>query len=300
MRDRTIAFDRRREEGVTQALPKILAFAEEMHVPLALNLTPQAFRLTGTNLAGFPVGLHLHPQDEALATRLRGTVALDTDCLARYSAVDQGRLLSAGIEAFSDAMGRPPTLFVAGNWSENGDTVRLLDAAGIRYDGSALPGYVSPCADWGRLPRLAQPYHPSPEDYQAQGDSSVTCIPVFQGYWRDYLSPENLHYLGVRYFMAAFKEAAVGGARVVHIYFHSPMALDPFFLEEFRKVLDFVRDRIGGRVVSPESIAIDRGPVPRPFPPAYLAYLDRPMLKSLFVRRFRGFATRPRGEAAED
>jgi hypothetical protein len=299
VQDRTIAFDRRHGEGVTQTLPRILAFAEETQIPLALNLTPQAFRLADIDLAGFPVGLHLHPQDEVLEAQLGGTVGLDSDCLARYSAADQARLLSAGIEAFADAMGHRPTLFVAGNWSENGDTFRLLQGAGIKYDGSALPGYVSPCADWGRLPRLAQPYRPRPEDYQAAGDSSIICIPVFQGYWGDYLSPENLHDLGVRYFMAALKEAAVGGARVVHIYFHSPMALDPFFLREFRKVLDFARDRIGARVVSPEFITVNGEPTPRPFPPAYLAYLDRPMLKSLFARRFPGFTPRPRGRAAE-
>lgn len=297
VRDRTIIFDRKHEEGITKALPQIVRFAESAGIPIALHLTAQALRLSDVDLAGFPVGLHLHPRDEVLTARLRGTVAVDSDCLARYSAADQGRLLAAAIDAFTEAQGRRPTLFVAGNWSENDDTLRLLEAAGIRYDGSALPGHVSACDDWGRLPRLAQPYRPSREDYQVPGDSSIVCVPVFQGYWRDYLSPENIHDLGVRYFMAALKEAAVGGARVVHIYFHSPMALDPYFLREFRAVVDFARDRIGADFVPPESI-IAAGKSATPFPPAYFAYLDATVLKRLFARRFPGFEPR-RSNVAE-
>lgn len=294
VRNRTIVFDRRREEGITEALPRIVSFAESAGIPVALHLTAQALRLTEVDLAGFPVGLHLHPRDDDLSARVRGTVGVDSDCLAHYSAADQGKLVAAGCDAFTEAQGRNPTLFVAGNWSENDDTLRLLEAAGIRYDGSALPGHVSACDDWGRLPRLAQPYRPSREDHQIPGDSSIICVPVFQGFWGDYLTPEDLHDLGVRYFMAALKEAAVGGARVVHIYFHSPMALEPFFLQEFRAVVDFARDHIGAEFVPPEAITAEWRPAARPFPPAYFAYLDTTFLKRLFVRRFRGFQPRPR------
>lgn len=290
MRDRTIVFDRTHVEGISEALPRIAEFADREGVPVALALTPQAARVTEMDLAGFPLGLHLHPQDDALAARLGPSLQLTSDCLAQYAPSDQSRLISAGIDAVADATGRRPDLFVSGNWSENGDTVRILEAGGFRYDGSPLPGHVSPCADWGRLPRLAQPYRPSHDDYQSAGDSRLLYLPVFRGFWGDYLSPENLHYLGVRYFIAALREAAIGGAGIVHIYFHSPMALDPFFLSEFSRVLDDARDRHRARFVRPESVVAATVRSARPFPPAYFAYLDRTMLKSLFVRRFPSFA----------
>lgn len=290
VRDRTIVFDRTHVEGVSEALPRIAEFADREGVPVALALTPQAVQLTKMDLAGFPLGLHLHPQDDALAARLGHSVQLKSDCLAQYASADQTRLVSAGVEAVAEATGRRPDLFVAGNWSENGDTVRIVEAAGFRYDGSPLPGHVSPCADWGRLPRLVGPYRPSHDDYQSAGDSGLLYLPVFQGYWGDYLSPENLHYLGVRYFLAALREAAIGRAGLIHMYFHSPMALDPFFFSEFSRVIDEARDEHRARFVRPESIVVETVRSGRPFPPAYFAYLDRTILKSLFVRRFPSFA----------
>lgn len=290
IRDRTLSFDRRHEEGVSLALPRILEFAEEQNLPIALALMPQSLRLGLPDLSGFTVGLHLHPQDDVLAARLPGKMHLTSDCLARYSVGDQSLLISAGAEAIKDVIGRAPTVFVAGNWSENRDTVRVLEQTGFRHDGSPIPGFASACADWSRLPRLAQPYHPSHGNHQIPGDSTVIAIPVFRGYWGDYLSPENLHYLGVRYFEAALKEASCSDAGVVHIYFHSPMALDPFFLTEFRRVLEFARDRIGARFVPAESIAATGLRTLKPFPPAYMAYLDPVMIKSLLVRTFPTFA----------
>lgn len=299
VRDRTIVFDRRHEEGVTDALPRILEFAAGEHVPITLALTPQAARLAPVDLAGFPHGLHLHPQDDTLAARLRGAIKLTSDCLARYSASDQSLLIRTGADAVAEATGRAPNLFVAGNWSESNDTRRILETAGFGYDGSPLPGYISPCADWGGLPRLAQPYHPSPSNYQGAGESRLLYLPVFRGFWGDYLTPENLHFLGVRYFMASLKEAATGGARVVHIYFHSPMALDPFFLAQFREVLEFARDRIGAGFVEPSAVTARATRAPRAFPPAYLAYLDSHTVKRLVVRRFPTFAPDRRRQGHE-
>ncbi len=292
VRDRTIVFDRRREEGITQALPRIVEFADGEHIPVTIALTPQSLRTSLVDLAGQPLGLHLHPQDPVLEAHIGKR--FDCDCLAHHPFAAQSVLIRSGVDIFTQVTGRPPTVFVAGNWSENNDTLRILETAGFLFDASPLPGFASPCANWSRLTRLAQPYRPSRANYQVVGDSTVLYIPVFRGYWGDYLSPENLHYLGVRYFKAALVEAAMGHAKVVHIYFHSPAAVDPFFLSEFRKVLDFARDEVRARFASPEAIAVDAMDSPRPFPPAYLAYLDFATAKSLFVRKFPRFTWRQR------
>lgn len=292
---RRIIFDRNHEEGATVALPRIVRFAEEKSIPITFALTPQSLKAIQTDLAGFSDGLHLHPEDDALTQRVGPEVKITSDCLAKYPRPDQARLIAAGVEVFHDTVGHAPHFFVAGNWSENTDTLQVLDAAGVRYDGSPLPGYVSACADWGRLPRLAQPYQSSPTDYQATGSRSVLSLPVFQGLWDEYLTPEKLNLLGAGYFKAALKEADVSGAAFVHIYFHSPMALDSYFLERFAEVVDYAQDVAKATFVRPESAQVRQGPTPRPFPVAYYAYLDRPMLKSLLVRRFPAFA--PDGRA---
>ncbi len=284
VRNRAIVFDAKKEEGIVRALPRIVEFADEEAVPLTFAMTPTALRRNNLDLDGHEVGVHLHPQDAELQATLGKERKLPTDCLALYSEEDQRALVAASRQVFEDTQGLEPRTFVAGNWSENETTLRLLRNAGFRYDGSPLPGHRSSCADWSRLPRLAPPYHPSLEDYQRRGQADLLYIPVFTGLWGHPLTPESIHELGRSYFEAALREAQVGGAEVVHMYFHSPMALDSYFLTEFGRVVAFARDNLGARFVVPSAIRASDGPPARPFPPAYVAHLTWPLLKGFLGR----------------
>lgn len=292
VRRRDIVFDRNRVEGVQDAMPHIVEFAERHAIPLVAAFTPQALSLLETDVTGLGTGLHLHPLDPVLASRVGNRVSIESDCLRHYPVDAQRRLLGAASDLFLEKIGRPPRFFVAGNWSESEDTLQVLEERRFQWDGSPLPGHTSSCADWSHLGRLAQPYR----------SRGVLCIPVFRTLWGDYLTPETLHIHGVSLFKAALKEASVASMRTVHIYFHSPMALDPFFLEGFAEAMDFARDNLGGKMIGPEAVEPSDGKPSRGFPPAYLAYLDLPMIKSLLVRNFPTFAPdrrRPRGSGPD-
>lgn len=269
-----IAFHSRYTEGISIALPRIAEFADEHSLPMTFAMTPTALKENETDLGGHEVGVHLHPQDPELRKVLGGKIALSSDCLMSYSTKDQALLIGAAKGTFEQEEGNSPRTFVAGNWSESSITLNLLSEAGFSYDGSALPRHRSGCADWGRIPRLAQPYAPSPEDYQSRGPMEYLYLPVSQGLWGHYLTPELIHLLGASYFKAALKEASIGGADVAHIYFHSPMAMNPLFLSEFETVVEYAHDQLGVRSVLPSSCRPSDTLSSRPFPPVYFARLN--------------------------
>jgi hypothetical protein len=287
-----------RTEGIARGLPAVLEFADGLGLPLGLALTPQALRLLDFDLAGHDVGLHLHPQDPVLSRAVAGVVSTTHDCLGRYRPEDQARLLAASREIFETRMGRPPRLFVAGRWSEDAATGALLRKEGFTHDASALPGHRSPCADWSRVPRLAQPYAPAADDYQARGSEPLVQIPVFQGLWGHHFTPETVFDLGVAYFEAALHEAKVGGADVVHTYLHSPLGLHPPSLSAFQAILEFAQDRLGLAFVRPTNVVPSSRPRSRPFPPAYWARMDLTLAKSLASREH--FARRSTGTQAAE
>lgn len=283
-RGREILFDRSRTEGVEEGLERIVNFADGVGFRMAFALTPAALRALDVDLTGHEVGLHLHPQDAVLQELLSSEIAFATDCLSGYGRNEQKRLLSAGKRVFQETMGSDPTYFVAGNWSENTATLELLIELGFRFDGSPLPGHRTACADWSRVPRCAQPYHPSPADRQIPGSALLLYLPVAQGLWGYYLTPEDIHHVGAGYFCAALREACQNGGGVIHLFLHSPMAVDPFFLDAFAPVVSFALDELKARFVLPT--ALEAGtPFQGPrFPPAYVAGLNWSLLKSLALR----------------
>ncbi len=282
---RTIIPGFERTEGITRGLPRVLEFADRWHIPMGLALTPQALKLADVDLAGHEAGLHIHPMDPVLSKRLAGQVRTSHDCLGRYPPAEQALLIAAACESFEARMGRRPRLFVAGRWSEDATTAALLRKEGFTHDGSALPGYRSPCADWSRVPRLAQPYSPASDDPQKRGSEPYVYLPVFQGVWGHHFTPETLRDLGVSYFKAALKEAQVGGADIVHIYFHSPLGLDPVAMAAFAEVLEYARDAMRLSFLRPTAVVASAQPRSGPFPPAYWAGIDVTLMKSFVGRR---------------
>jgi hypothetical protein len=251
-------------------------------------MTAQALTLSRVDLGGHDVGVHLHPQDPVLAKRLGERVRITHDGLGRYPADHQALLVQAAREIFEEALGRSPRLFVAGRWSEDSATPALLAREGFTHDASPLPGHRSPFADWSRIPRLAQPYHPAAEDRQRSGSEPLLYIPVYRGIWQDYMTPERIRAVGPSYFEAGLQEARVGGADVIHFYFHSPLGLDPEAMRAFEEVLVYARDVIGAQPTLPSALTPSVRRASRPFPPAYLAHLDWRLARSLVGRNGLG------------
>jgi len=283
-RDGEIVYGFDRPEGIVGSLPRILELADRSGVPMGFALTPQALTLADADFAGHEAGVHLHPMDPVLGERVGDRVRVRHDCLGRYSPEEQATLVHAAREIFEERMGRAPRLFVAGRWSEDSATAAVLLKEGFTHDASALPGHRSSCADWGRLPRLAQPYHPAAEDRQRRGSQPLLYIPVFQSLWEDYMTPERIRALGSSSFRAALKEAQVGGSDVIHFFFHSPLGLDGEAMGAFADLLAYARDVIGATPALPHSLAPSASFVSRPFPPAYLAGLNWRLVKNLLAR----------------
>ena len=275
-----IVYDFDQTEGIVRGLPRILELADRLHIPMGFALTPQAFDLLDWDMAGHDVGLHLHPMDPVLSRRLEGSVKPSHDWLARYSPEQQSLLIAAGRSIYEDRMGREPRLFVAGRWSEDGATAALLRQHGFTHDGSALPGHVSTGADWSRIRRLAQPYSPSTEDFQRKGSEPYLYLPVYQGLWGHYFTPEIVLDVGVSYFKAILDEARIGAADVVHVYFHSPMGLDSRAMGAFEEILEYAHDALGVGMVCPSVLLPCVRERSRSFPPAYWARIDVAMIKS--------------------
>jgi len=289
-------YDFDRPEGIVKTLPTILEFADNRHARIGFAFTVQAAQLSDVDLGGHEAGVHLHPLDPALSKLLGDALHPDHDCLGMYPSSDQALLISAARRAHEDILGRSARWFIAGRWSENASTVRLLQEEGFTHDGSAIPGHRTPCSDWSRLARLAQPYNPQAGDHQRRGSEPLVYIPVYQGLWGHYLTPETICDLGMSYYRAALKEAQVGSADVVHIYFHSPMALNHEAMVAFGAFLDYAQDAYHAEFVLPTDLTPSLRPRSRPFPPAYWAALDWTLLKSLggrggLGRRIAGMAS---------
>ena len=288
LQDGKIVYRFDRPEGIVQAIPRILEFADRWEVPMGLALTPQALTLSDSAFDGHEPGVHLHPFDPVLVERVADRLHVRHDCLGQYTPEEQSVLLHEAREVYEEVLGRSPRLFVAGRWSEDAATPGLVSKEGFTHDASVLPGHRTPCADWSRIPRLAQPYHPSAEDRQRRGSEPLLYVPVGRGLWHDYMSPERIRALGRSYFEAALKEAQVGGADVLHFYFHSPLGLDTQSMEAFGDVLAYAHDVIRVTPVLPTALAPSPHFEARPFPPAYLARLDWQLAKSLVGRNGLG------------
>lgn len=300
VRDGEIVYGFDRTEGIVRALPKILEFADACGVPMGFALTPQALTLSDVDLGGHEAGVHLHPGDPILARRLEGSVRIHHDCLGRYPPDEQAMLVRAAREVYEEVLGRSPRLFVAGRWSEDAATKGILDHEGFTHDASALPGHRSACADWSRLPRLAQPYHPASDDRQRSGGEALLYVPVGRGLWQDYMTPERIRSVGRSYFQAGLKEAQVGGADVIQFYFHSPLGLDAVALAAFAEVLSYAHDAIRVDSVLPTTVKASARPAARPFPPAYWARMDWKLAKSLIGRNGLGRGILQTHDAAAD
>lgn len=93
--------------------------------------------------AGHEVGLHIHPAEQG-----------HEEFFGVYGFDEQTAILKEGVDAFADAIGRPPTVFTPGYFSANDHTFPALEALGFTHGTVSMPTRNLPqCACvWGSSP----------------------------------------------------------------------------------------------------------------------------------------------------
>jgi peptidoglycan/xylan/chitin deacetylase (PgdA/CDA1 family) len=96
---------------------------------------------------GHDVQLHLHPEWLQFARDANPLSGRTGKNIKDFSYEDQVMLLQFAKSALMKAGAPEPVAFRAGNYGANDDTLRALQAVGIRYDSSVTPGFArSDCA----------------------------------------------------------------------------------------------------------------------------------------------------------
>ena len=89
--------------------------------------------------------LPMEVEDQIEKARIKARVQEQSRALA--AGLEERRKVEEAMQTFEERIGRSPRLFVAGRWSEDTTTAALLRQEGFTHDASALPGFLSQCAD---------------------------------------------------------------------------------------------------------------------------------------------------------
>ncbi len=159
------------QRGLFEGLPRLLAVLEDHSVPIDVFVLGEVAKQ--------------HPdlvREVARRAQNVGSHGYRHELLCARSGSDQCAIVRRSIERVVEATGRDVRMFRAPNFSADGRTVRALEAADVRWDSSVLPGRKKTRArvlrvyDHRRAPRM--PYHPSHDDIDAKGGSSILEFPV--------------------------------------------------------------------------------------------------------------------------
>ncbi len=157
--------------GVEEAMPRLLDLFDRHGIRAAVFATADLARTHAGALReavrrGHSVGCHGESHD--------------VEYLCERPYAWQRASIAKASEALAETLGAWPTGFRAPNFSANGDTVRVLDDLGYRYDSSVLPGRVvkrlRTRLDFLVAPR--DPYHPAKDDPALPGDADLWELPV--------------------------------------------------------------------------------------------------------------------------
>lgn len=251
VKNREIVYRKSAPEGVTRGVRNLAAVADLYGARITFAVMPEV-AWSFPEEVGHEIGLHVHPGQEALRTggeavsigdaylRERCGIRRESSVLRSYTFGEQLALIRAGKEHLQDVLGVTPTVFVAGRWSINSDTVRALVRLGFTHDCSAVPNAGPAHYDWSRLPRICMPYCPAEEDYQSPGSLPLLIVPVSRSLLGASATPELAPLVGLPWLKACFREYYRQGLPLFHLYLHSPCMTDPYFLEAMDGLLRFI------------------------------------------------------------
>jgi len=246
-----VIFDKNHTEGVLEGVKNLAKLADKYRARITFAVAPEAAPVF-PKVEGHEIGIHVHPGWEEFKQgniswfvgdqylRESCNIEKTSTAFCDYSYQEQFELISKSKQRISEVLGVEPKVFVAGRWSLNQDTMRVLSKIGITHECSALPGRKLAQADWSKVPRLCVPYSPDNDDYQKHGSLPVTIVPVAQTWLAGEVNPERAIVYGLPWMKACFKEYYQGKAPVFHIALHSPCMTNNYFITLFDDFLSFI------------------------------------------------------------
>lgn len=251
VKGKEIIFDKSHIEGVSEGAKNLVKLANKYGAKITFAIAPEAAPFFPKNI-GHQIGIHVHPGWEEFGhdnikwfvgdQYLRQKCSIDnkSTALKDYTYKEQFEIISKAKERISEIFNVDPKVFVAGRWSLNQDTIKVLLKIGITHECSALSSRKLSQVDWSKLPRLCMPYNPAENDYQKKGSLPLTIIPVSQTWLAGEVNPERTTVYGSSWLKACFKEYYQSRSSVFHIALHSPSMTSDHFRELFENFLSFI------------------------------------------------------------
>ncbi|TSC95180.1 MAG: hypothetical protein CEN87_192 [Parcubacteria group bacterium Licking1014_1] len=251
VRNKRIIFDKKAVSGVRNGVLNLIKTAEKYGAKTTFAVVPEVAGYFPKN-AKHEIGLHIHPgwqEFKEFGFKFNiGDKYLRENCkqatystvLRDYSYGEQFDMIKTGKDYLNKAFGYNPTSFVAGRWSLNNDTIRVLIETGFTHDCSA-PAHSKPSHhDWSKLPRICMPYHPNKDDYQKKGDLSMLIVPISQFFPIGSVNVESVPFYGISWLRACFLEYYKQNVPLFHICLHSPSMTDNYFISAMDDLLSFI------------------------------------------------------------
>lgn len=248
---RQIIFDKKGVDGVRGGVINAKDIAEKYGAKITFAVCPETAEFFPKGIH-HEIGLHIHPGWEKFRwknfewyvgdayLRKHCRQSLNSTVLRDYPFGEQKNMIQAGACLLEEHFGTRPKVFVAGRWSENGDTMRALTTLGFTHDCSAPPHLKTDHFDWSRIPRICLPYHPDENDYQKKGGVPLLIIPISRMLFRGIANPELAPLFGYPWLKASFLEYYNQQVPIFHICFHSPSMTSPYFMNTLDKYLQFL------------------------------------------------------------
>lgn len=251
VKEKEVIFDKGYTGGTSEGVKNLLKLADKYGAKITFAVAPEVAPFFPKNTM-HEIGLHVHPGWEEFGSGnvkwfvgdqyLRKNCSIDnkSTALKDYTYKEQFELIFKAKERIYEIFNIEPKVFVAGRWSLNQDTLKVLSEIGITHECSALAGRKLSQTDWSKVPRLCAPYNPDKDNYQKKGSLPITIIPVSQTWLAGEVNPERTIVYGFPWLKACFREYYQSKTPVFHIALHSPSMTSDYFIELFGNFLSFI------------------------------------------------------------